>query len=306
MTNRWVGLPHPTQEGQVGGHEGVGKIVKMGPGTENSERKVGDRVGIKWISAACGSCAACLNGNDGVCFNQKISGYYTPGTFQQYVLGPANYVTPIPDNVDSAMAAPMLCAGVTVYSALRKSGAKSGDWVVLMGSGGGLGHLAVQIAARGMGLRVIGIDSGTKKDFSLECGAEVFIDHEKQNAEEEVKKVTGGLGAQAVLVLTAANGAYSQAISLLKFAGTLVCVGIPEGELKAISTAYPFMLIVKELTIKGVAVGNRKDAIETLDLAARGLVKTHFRTEKMEALTDVFEEMDKATLKGRVVIDLSA
>ena len=83
----------------------------MGPGTENSERKVGDRVGIKWISAACGSCIACLNGNDGVCFNQKISGYYTPGTFQQYVVGPANYVTPIPEGVDSAMAAPMLCAG---------------------------------------------------------------------------------------------------------------------------------------------------------------------------------------------------
>lgn len=86
----------------------------MGPGTENSERKVGDRVGIKWIAAACGSCAACLNGNDGVCFNQKISGYYTPGTFQQYVVGPANYVTPIPENLDSAMAAPMLCAGMNM------------------------------------------------------------------------------------------------------------------------------------------------------------------------------------------------
>ena len=96
------------------GHEGVGEIVKMGPGTEKSERKVGDRVGIKSISAACGSCAACLNGNDGVCFNQKISGYYTPGTFQQYVLGPADYVTPIPENLDSAMAAPMLCAGMNM------------------------------------------------------------------------------------------------------------------------------------------------------------------------------------------------
>lgn len=195
--------------------------------------------------------------------------------------------------------------GVTVYSALRKSGAKSGDWVALLGAGGGLGHLACQIAARGMGYRVIGIDSGSKKDFAMECGAEVFIDFEKQNAEEEVKKVTGGLGAQAVLVLTAANGAYAMAMGLLRFAGTLVCVGIPEGELKPIATAYPTMMVVKELTIRGVAVGNRKDAIETLDFAARGLVKTHFRTEKMEALTSVFEEMDKAALKGRVVLDLS-
>ena len=156
-----------------------------------------------------------------------------------------------------------------------------------------------------MGIRVIGIDAGSKKDFALECGAEVFIDFEKQKAEDEVKKVTGGLGAQAVLVLTAANGAYADAMGLLRFAGTLVCVGIPEGELKPIATAYPTMMVVKELTIRGVAVGNRKDAIETLDFAARGLVKTHFRTEKMDKLTGVFEEMDKGALKGRVVLDLS-
>jgi len=141
MTNRWAGLPAPTQAGQVGGHEGVGKIVKMGPGTETSSVKLGDRVGIKWISAICGSCPACLSGHDGVCFNQKVSGYYTPGTFQQYVLGPANYVTPVPESLPSDAAAPMLCAGVTVYSALRKSSAKSGDWVVLLGAGGGLGML---------------------------------------------------------------------------------------------------------------------------------------------------------------------
>lgn len=109
MTNRWAGLPAPTQPGQVGGHEGVGKIVKMGPGTENSSVKAGDRVGIKWISAICDSCPACLAGHDGVCFNQKVSGYYTPGTFQQYVCGPASYVTPIPESLPSDAAAPMLC-----------------------------------------------------------------------------------------------------------------------------------------------------------------------------------------------------
>ncbi|KAK1090707.1 hypothetical protein LTR48_007772 [Friedmanniomyces endolithicus] len=210
MTNRWAGLPAPTQAGQVGGHEGVGKIVKMGPGTETSSVKLGDRVGIKWISAICGSCPACLSGHDGVCFNQKVSGYYTPGTFQQYVLGPANYVTPVPESLPSDAAAPMLCAGVTVYSALRKSSAKSGDWVVLLGAGGGLGHLATQIASRGMSMRVIGIDAGSKEDLVKECGAEVFIDHTKGNAEEEVKKATGGLGAQAVLVLTASNAAYAR------------------------------------------------------------------------------------------------
>ncbi|KXT03405.1 hypothetical protein AC579_7271 [Pseudocercospora musae] len=304
MTNRWAGLPFPTQPGQVGGHEGVGKVVKLGPATENSAIKVGSRVGIKWISAICDSCPACLSGHDGVCFNQRVSGYYTPGTFQQYVLGPASYVTPIPESLSSDAAAPMLCAGVTVYSALKKSGAKAGDWVVLLGAGGGLGHLATQIASRGMGMRVIGIDAGSKKELATECGAEVFIDHTQGNAEEQVKKATGGLGAQAVLVLTAANAAYASAMGMLKFGGTCVCVGLPEGELKPIATAFPQFLVAKAQKIIGVAVGDRRDAIETLEFAERGLVKTHFRTAKMEELTAIFEEMDKGELKGRVVLDL--
>lgn len=199
----------------------------------------------------------------------------------------------------------MLCAGVTVYSALRKSGAESGNWVVLLGAGGGLGHIATQLASRGMAYRVIGVDAGSKKDLVMQCGAEVFIDHTKQNVEEEVKKVTGGLGAQSVVVLTAANGAYASAIGLLKFGGTLVCVGIPEGELQAIASAAPQTMVVKALTIRGVAVGDRKEAIETLEMAERGVVKTHFKLEKMDALTKVFETMDKGELQGRVVLDLT-
>lgn len=105
--NSWRGLPYPTQPGQVGGHEGVGTIVKMGPATELANVKVGQRVGVKWIAATCDNCPACLAGHDGVCFNQKISGYYHPGTYQQYVCGPARYVTPIPDDLESADAAPM-------------------------------------------------------------------------------------------------------------------------------------------------------------------------------------------------------
>lgn len=212
MMNSWRLLPYPTAEGQVGGHEGVGTVVKLGPGVESSAAgiKLGQRVGIKWVSAICGHCPACLAGLDGVCFNSKLSGYYTPGTFQQYTLGPASYVTPIPDGLDSAAAAPLLCAGVTVYAALRKSAAKSGEWVALLGAGGGLGHLAVQIAARSMGYRVIGIDQGSKKDLVMESGAEHFIDHTaSKDVAEDVKALTGGLGVHAVLVLTAANPAYA-------------------------------------------------------------------------------------------------
>ncbi|KAI4209441.1 MAG: hypothetical protein LQ351_007627 [Letrouitia transgressa] len=148
---------------QIGGHEGVGVIVRMGPETATATVSVGQRVGIKWVAGICGSCLACLEGAEPLCRSCRISGYYSPGTFQQYVVSPANYVTPIPDALESADAAvmnplppslarrmkkdgtadhiqPLLCAGITTYAALRRSQAKSGQWVVISGAGGGLGE----------------------------------------------------------------------------------------------------------------------------------------------------------------------
>ena len=155
-----------------------------------------------------------------------------------------------------------------------------------------------------MGMRVIGIDSGSKKDIVLDCGAEHFINHEEGKAEEEVLAKTAGLGVQAVLVLTAANAAYASAMGLLRYGGTLVVVGLPEGEMKPIATAFPSVTVAKALSIVGVAVGDRQDAVETLAMAERGVVRTHFRTAKMDELTGVFEEMHAQKLKGRVVLDL--
>lgn len=155
MMNSWRILPFPTQQGQVGGHEGVGEIVAFGPGAESAGLKVGDRVGIKWIAETCGGCAPCFVGDDPSCEEFKISGYYTPGTFQQYVSSKASYVTPIPANLASELAAPLLCGGVTVYSALKKTGAQPGDSVVIPGCSGGLGHLALQIGSRALGFRMI-------------------------------------------------------------------------------------------------------------------------------------------------------
>lgn len=276
MENTWRGLPYPTETGQIGGHEGVGVVQKMGPGAELTNVKLGDRVGIKWVAYACGSCQACLEGLDGVCFNQKISGYYYPGTFQQYAIGPANYVTPIPDGLDSAEAAPLLCAGVTVYAALRKSGAESGEWVAIVGAGGGLGHLGVQIASRGMAYRVLGIDHGSKEKLVMESGAEAFIDITKFSSDEavaeEAKRITG-LGAKAVIVCTASNRAYAQALSFLRFNGTLVCVGMPEGDSEPIAKAFPAALVTHSQKIVGSAVGNAKQAMEVLDMAKRGLIR---------------------------------
>ncbi|KAK5467802.1 hypothetical protein LTS15_000775 [Exophiala xenobiotica] len=270
MTNRWTVRITPTPKGQIGGHEGVGEIVAFGPG------------------------------------------YMYPGTFQQYAIAPAHYVTPIPDGVASDVAAPLLCAGLTVYSALRKAGAEPGDPVLISGSGGGLGHLALQIGSSGMGFRMMGIDMGDKEAISRECGAEVFFDLTKygKGAEsslvDDVKAATGGRGVAAVIVCTGNNAAYAQALPLLRIGGTLVCVGIPEGAEVAFPNATPSQFIYTQAKIVGSSVGNRLEAIQLMELAARGKVKTHFQLKRLEDANEVFELMDKNGLHGRVVLDLQA
>ncbi|KAI8626652.1 alcohol dehydrogenase-like protein [Xylariaceae sp. FL1651] len=308
MMKTWKHLPYPTPEGQVGGHEGVGFIEKLGDGSERAGVKVGDRVGIKWVSSACLACPPCLEGMEGVCFNQKISGYYTPGTFQQYVIGPANYVTPIPESLPGELAAPMLCAGVTTYAALRRCGAESGQWVVVSGAGGGLGTVATSLGARAMGFRVIGIDMPGKRDGVLESGAEHFIDitaFDDGTIGKEVKRLTG-YGAKAVIACTASNKAYGQALSMLRFGGTLVCVGMPEGDPVPIANAYPSAMVAKMHKIVSVAVGNRREAAETLEMATRGVVKFPVRTVGMKDLQSVFDDMGQGKLVGRVVLDLAS
>lgn len=293
----------PCPSGQIGGHEGVGLVVKLGAGSEFSTVKLGDRVGIKWAAAMCGTCMPCRAGFDGHCTQFKVSGYFTPGTFAQYALAPANYVTPIPEGLESADAAPLLCAGLTVYSALRKCGAKSGEWVVVSGAGGGLGHLCVQIASRGMAYRVIGLDHGSKESLVKECGAEHFLDITKYSADalaDEIKKLTDGLGASSVIVCAGVNAAYAQALAMLSFGGTMVCVGIPDGERKEIGKAYPASIVGSQKRIVGSSIGNQREAIEVLALAARGVVRTHYRLDKLENLTEIFRDMEENKMEGRV------
>lgn len=230
-----------------------------------------------------------------------------PGTFQQYVVSSAFYVTPIPDELDSALAAPMLCAGITVYTALKRSDAQPGQWVVISGAGGGLGHIACQLGSRGMSFRIIGVDHGSKEALVRESGAEEFIDVTKFNDKtivEETRRLTRGKGASAAISCTGNNRAYAQALGMLTDGGTLICAGVPEGEPMEIEGALPSTMIAKCLTIRGVSMGNKRDAIDIMDFAARGVVKTYNRIEKMENLTQVFEEMSEQRLMGRVVLDL--
>jgi alcohol dehydrogenase, propanol-preferring len=203
----------------------------------------------------------------------------------------------------------MLCAGVTVYSALLRSEAKPGQWVVIAGAGGGLGHLGCQIAAQALGLRVVGLDHGSKAEIATKSGAEHFVDF-TQFADDDalaahVKSLTEGIGAHAVIVCTASNKAYAQALGFLRFNGTLVCVGMPEGELEPIAKAFPSALVFGNQRIVGSAVGNQKEAIDVLKFAARGLVKAHVEIKPLEDLDQIFQDMHAGKLHGRVVVKIS-
>jgi propanol-preferring alcohol dehydrogenase len=261
------------------------------------------------VSNICNHCAPCLAGADGCCLNLKITGYGTPGTFQEYTVAPASYVTPIPEAVASVDAAPLLCGGVTAYAALRKTRAISGDWVVISGSGGGIGHLACQMGSKAMGYRILGIDRQVKGDLSRECGAEEFLayedfPHDGDEIVQAVKRITGGLGAAAVMICNGSDDAYSQGLRYLRFNGTLVALGCQEGAPVPISTATPNIFLFQQLNIAGSSVGNKKDAAETFNLAARGVIRARTQTEKMENLVNVFNSMHSGKSKGKIVIEI--
>ena len=171
-------------------------------------------------------------GAENHCDSLKVSGFYHPGTFQQYLTTSAKCATPIPEGIDLAGAAPLMCAGTTVYAGLKRAHTKTGDWVLVMGAGGGLGHLAIQYA-KAMGGSVIAMDIGSKEDFCKELGADLFVDFTRfltnEDITTEVKKLVPG-GVKVLLCCAGSKRAYEQAPGFLGPRGTLVCIGVPVHE----------------------------------------------------------------------------
>jgi propanol-preferring alcohol dehydrogenase len=211
----------------IPGHEGVGVVVKLGEGA--SPDLLNKRVGIKWLYSACGTCAACKKGKVNNCPNQLNTGRNVNGTLQQYVVAHAGYLTLIPDGVPSEVAAPLLCAGLSLAGAVSKVApeVQPGEFVAIVGAGGGLGHIGVQIAAH-KGYKVIAVDSGEdKRKLCIEMGAVAFVDYAKENVESAVKALTDGEGAHGVICVAGSERAYQQAPSLVRNNGVFVCVGLP-------------------------------------------------------------------------------
>ncbi|KAJ7746243.1 chaperonin 10-like protein [Mycena metata] len=294
--------PLPAKTPLVGGHEGVGEVVAIGNNTSHSPVKIGDRVGIKWLADSCLGCEQCRKGREQNCLEAKLSGFTVDGTFQQYVVSYVNHVTPIPEGFDSNAAASILCAGVTVYRAIKHSQTTPGDWIVLPGAGGGLGHLAIQYA-KVAGLQVIAVDTGAeKKKLCLELGADKWIDfQETKDIVEEIKALTDGLGAHSALVTAASSSGYKQAIEYLRGGGTLMAVGLPG---RASLEASIFFTVFKSISILGSYVGNRQDAMEALAIAARGEVKCNYELQHLNDLSSVYEGMTSGHVAGRIVLEM--
>ncbi|KAF4963057.1 hypothetical protein FSARC_8909 [Fusarium sarcochroum] len=293
--------PLDTKMPLVGGHEGAGVVVARGELVKDVE--IGDHVGLKWLHGSCMSCEQCRQSNESLCSDAALSGYTVDGSFQQYAVGKAAHVARIPKDCDLAGVAPILCAGLTVYKALKSSGVRPGQSVVIAGAGGGLGTFAIQYA-KAMGLRVTALDGGEeKRKVCTELGADTFVDFKtSEDIVGDIKKATGGLGPDGVLLLAASEKPFQQASQYVKSKGTIVCVGLPAN---AFVKAPVFDTVVREINIKGSYVGNRQDTAEAIEFYRQGLIKAPFKIVGLSELQDVYDKMLSGNVAGRYVVDTS-
>ena len=278
----------------IPGYEGYGEVVAIGDQVTTLE--VGQKVGNAWLWSACGVCEYCRTGWETLCPEQQNGGYSVDGSFGEYMLVDERYAARIPDGADPVEVAPILCAGVTVYKALKVSDTRPGQWMVISGVGG-LGHVAVQYAVA-MGMRVAAVDiSDDKLALATEYGAEIVVNATEGDPVRAIVKATGG-GAHGVLVTAVHPSAFGQAIGMARRGGTIVFNGLPPGDFPA----PIFDIVLKGLTVRGSIVGTRQDMVESLDFYARGLVKPKVAVRALEDINDVFSEMHDGTIDGRIVL----
>ena len=276
----------------IPGHEGVGVVAEVGAGVTSVRE--GDRVGIPWLHTACGHCRYCMGSWETLCTEQQNTGYSVNGGFAEYVLADPDYVGHIPSSVEFAPAAPVLCAGVTVYKGLKETDTCPGQTVVISGIGG-LGHMAVQYA-KAMGLHVIAVDiNDSKLALAKDLGADMTINAAETDPVSEVQK---GGGAEGVLVTAVAGNSFSQGVGMLARGGTMSLVGLPPED-------FPlsiFDTVLNRKTIRGSIVGTRLDLAEALAFAADGKVHAHYTEETLDDVNGILDRMKAGSIDGRIVM----
>jgi alcohol dehydrogenase, propanol-preferring len=283
----------------IPGHEVAGTVAKLGPGVTGFE--LGEHVGVPWMYSACGTCEYCLAGMETICKSAEATGYTKPGGYAEYLVAPAAFVGRLPEDANPFELAPILCAGVTTYRGLKRTGARPGQWVAVIGIGG-LGHIAVQYA-RAMGLRVAAVDVAPEKlELARSLGAEVLVNAAEGDPAAAIQEKIGG--AHGAVVTAVATRAFEQAIMMLRPGGTVAYIGLPGGKADEIRTSIS-AITNWELSVRGSNVGTRQDLSEAIAFAANGLVKATIRTVRIEEINAVLDEMRKGKIVGRVVIDMA-
>ncbi len=270
----------------IPGHEGVGLVERVGSGNAHGLEE-GMRVALPWLGYACGDCEFCNSGWETLCESQQNMGYSMNGGFAEYTVGYARHAVRVPEGIDPLDAAPLTCAGVTTYKAVKVSGADSSGLVAVFGAGG-LGHLALQYA-RITGASVAAVDVNPER---LESARALGAEHLIHAGEEDPVAALQRLGGAKAAISTAATPlAFEQAFRSLRRGGTLVCVGLPaKNEMK-----IPiFETVLFGLTIKGSIVGTHHDLEEVFDLHRRGLTTV----ERSETTLDEVNEAIEQVLDG--------
>lgn len=279
----------------VPGHEGVGIVERVGEGV--TSRTVGQRVALPWLGYACGECRYCIDGRENLCEAQYNNGYSVDGAYAEYALADARFAVPVPHGVTARDAAPLTCAGVTTYAAVKNAKITPGERVAVFGVGG-LGHLAVQYA-RLVGAEVVAIDvSEEKLNLALELGA----DHVVNARDVDPERALGTLGGVDVaLVLAVVPEVFAQAFNSLKRGGRLVLVSLPA---EASLTVPVFDTVLKGISIVGSIVGTRQDLVEVFALHALGRTRVVSLTRQLSQVNEALAEVLAGSVPARIVLDV--
>ena len=276
----------------IPGHEGVGIVEEIGPGV--SEVVIGDRVAMPWLGYACGTCDYCVSGWETLCREQKNTGYGMNGGFAEYAVGYARHVVRVPEGIDAMDAAPLTCAGVTTYKAVKVGGTRPSDLVAIFGVGG-LGHLALQYA-RIAGGRVVAVDlRDDKLELARQLGAEFTVNAAKEDPADAIQRLGG---ADQAIALAVSPGAFEQAYRSLRRGGTLVFVGLPAENTIELPI---FETVLNGLTVVGSIVGTRVDLREVFELHAAGLTRVITEVRPLASVNEAIHDVEAGTVPARIV-----
>lgn len=281
----------------IPGHEGVGLIAAVGEGVPDT--RLGERVAIPWLHVACGACEYCVSGWETLCLAQSNTGYSVDGCHAEYVKASAAFVVRVPDGIDPLEAAPLTCAGVTTYKAVKVSGVRPSDLLAVFGIGG-LGHLAVQYA-KIAGATVVAVDvTAEKLDLAKQLGA----DHTVNAATEPAAEALQRLGGVDVAITTASDaGPLRAAFDSLRRRGRLVLVGLPAHNELPLPV---FQTVLNGITVVGSIVGTRLDLTEVFELHRAGRTRVIYQTRRLDDVNAAVEEVLRGTVPARLVFDLTA